>query len=89
VSVREPTRYLFSNPPLSEEAHYVERLRMTAPGRIESVMTIEDPVALSKPWVIELVYVHAPGLDRLIQDPYDNDRSELEGEVFTIVPPKE
>jgi hypothetical protein len=30
-----------------------------------------------------------PGLDRLINDDYDNDRSELEGDVFTIVPPKD
>jgi hypothetical protein len=89
VSVRYPTRYFFSNPPLSEEAHYVERLRKTGPDRIESVMTIEDPVTLARPWVIELVYTRVPGLDRLINDDYDNDRSELEGEVFTIVPPKD
>ena len=49
VSVRKPDRYFFSNPPLSEQAHYVERLRMTGKDRIESVITIEDPVTLSKP----------------------------------------
>jgi len=52
-------------------------------------MTIVDPVTLARPWVIELVYVRATGLDRLIHDDYDNDRSEVEGETFTIVPPKE
>jgi hypothetical protein len=89
VSVRDPNRYFFSSPPLSEQAHYVERLRMTGPDRIESVMTIEDPVALAERWVVELVYVRATGLDRLINDDYDNDRSEVDGGVFTIVPPKE
>ena len=28
-------------------------------------------------------------LDRLINDDYDHDRSEVEGGFFTIVPPKE
>jgi hypothetical protein len=89
VSVRDPTRFFFSSPPLSEQAHYVERLRKTDPDRIESVMTIEDPVTLAEPWVIELVYVRATGLDRLVHDDYDNDRSELDGGIFTIMPPKE
>lgn len=89
VSVRNPNRYFFSAPPLSEEAHYVERLRMTGPGRIEYVMTIEDPVTLERPYTVELVYVHASGLDRLINDAYDNDRSEVENGLFTIVPAAE
>jgi len=89
VSVRNPNRYFFSSPPLSEEAHYVERLRMTGPDRIESVMTIEDPVALEQPYTVELVYVRASGLDRLINDAYDNDRSEVENGLFTIVPAAE
>jgi hypothetical protein len=89
VSVRDPNRYFFSNPPLSDQAHYVERLRMTGPDRIHSVMTIEDPVTLTARWVVELDYVRLTGLDRLIHDAYDNDRSEVEGGVFTIEPPKE
>ena len=87
VSVRDPNRYFFSSPPLSEQAHYVERLRMAGPDRIESVMTIEDPVTLERPFVVELVYERTAGLDRLIHDAYDNDRSEVENGVFTIVPP--
>jgi hypothetical protein len=89
LSVRKPDRYFFSNPPLSEQAHYVERLRMTGKDRIESTITIEDPVTLSKPWVVNLVYERAKGLDRLIHDDYDNDRSAVENGVFTIEPPKE
>ena len=87
LSVRDPTRFFFSSPPLSEEARYLERIRMTGPNRIESVMTIEDPVTLSEPWVIELSYVPA-GSDRLIHDDYANDRSEVDGETFTIVTPE-
>lgn len=89
VSVREPTRYFFSSPPLSEEARYVERIRMAAPDRIESVMTIEDPVTLAEPWVVELSYVPATGSDRLIHDDYANDRSEVDGATFTIAAPND
>jgi hypothetical protein len=89
VSVRDPNRYFFSNPPLSDQAHYVERIRMIGPDRIESVMTIEDPTTLTKPWVIQLAYVRATGLDRMINDDYDNDRSEVENGLFTILPPNE
>jgi len=89
VSVRNPNRYFFSSPPLSEQAHYVERLRMTSKDRIESVMTIEDPVTLTAPWVVNLVYVRATGLDRMIHDDYDNDRSEVEDGLFTILPAEE
>jgi hypothetical protein len=87
LSVRDPTRYFFSSPPLSEQARYVERIRMTAPDRIESVITIEDPVTLAEPWVVELSYVPASGSDRLIHDDYANDRSEVDGDVFTIAAP--
>jgi hypothetical protein len=86
VSVRNPNRYFFSSPTLSEQARYVERLRKVGPDRIEAVMTIEDPVTLSAPWVINLAYTRAAGLDRMIHDDYDNDRSEVEGGLFTIVP---
>lgn len=86
VSVRDPTRFFFSSPPLSEEARYVERIRQTAPDRIESIMTIEDPVTLSEPWVIKLSYVPAVESDRLIHDDYANDRSEVDGGTFTITP---
>ena len=89
VSVRNPNRYFFSSPPLSEQARYVERLRKTGPDRIESVMTVTDPVALSAPWVVNLVYERAKGLDRMINDDYDNDRSEVEDGLFTILPPEE
>jgi hypothetical protein len=34
----------------SEKMHIVERFRMTGPDRMEIVTTIEDPLALAKPW---------------------------------------
>lgn len=86
VSVRDPGQYMFFSPPFSDDAHYVQRLRMTAPDRIESEMTVEDPATLTEPFVVNIAYVRAPNMDRLILDSFVNDRSELDGDVFTIVP---
>ena len=36
--------------PLSDQAHFSERLRLVAPGRIEMRMTITDPQLLTEPW---------------------------------------
>jgi len=85
VSVKRPG--LLPMPPmLSEQAHYVERLRKTAPDRIESQLTIEDPSVLAKPWVIKVVYRRTTTVDRLIHDTFDNDRTEIDGDKMTIAP---
>ncbi len=49
-------------------------------------ITIEDPETLTAPWSEKMVYLRAPALDRLIHEDFGNDRSELDGDVFTIVP---
>jgi hypothetical protein len=53
--------------PLSEQAHFVERLRLVAPGRIEGEITITDPVTLTAPWTVKFAFVPA-GIDRLIHE---------------------
>ena len=84
VSVKHPPDYMLIAPPLSEEARYVERIRMTAPDRIENQFTITDPVTLKAPWTITVVYRPAVGMDRLIHEIYENDRSSLEDGFWTI-----
>jgi hypothetical protein len=86
VSVREPNKYFGISAWLSDQAHYSERLRMTAPDRIEGEMTIVDPATLSAPWVVELRYKRAEGWDRLLHDAYDNDRTGFDGDFYTIEP---
>jgi len=89
ISVREPNKYFGVSAWLSADAHYTERLRMTAADRIEGEMTIVDPATLSGPWVIKLNYKRADGWDRLIHDAYDNDRTGFDGDFYTIGPPKD
>ncbi len=86
VSVREPDKYFGIVAPLSDQAHYTERLRQVSPDRIEGEMTIEDPVTLSAPWVVKLTYKRAEEFDRLIHDSYFNDRTGFDGDFYTIKP---
>jgi hypothetical protein len=88
ISVREPIKYFQMVPPFSDEAHYVERLRLTAPDRIETEITVEDPTILAQPLVVKSAYKRTPNLDRLMHDAFENDRSEVDGGAFTILPTK-
>ena len=89
ISVREPVKFFQMVPPFTDQAHYTERLRMTAPDRIETAITVEDPLTLTRPWTVKTFYQRTPNLDRLIHDAFDNDRSVVEGDAFTIAPPKD
>lgn len=82
VSVRYDPGFNAAAPPLSDQAHFVERLRLVAPGQIESEMTITDPVTLAAPWTIRIIYI-STGIDRLVHDAFD-DRIDTAGR--TIVP---
>jgi len=85
VGVRFDPSFNAAAPPLSEQAHFVERLRLTAPGRIENEITITDPATLATPWIVHVAYIPA-GIDRLVQDAYQ-DRNDTAGQ--TIAPPAE
>jgi hypothetical protein len=89
VSVKDPLDYFFLAPPVSEQARFVERLRMTAPDRIESDITIEDAATLTRPWNLKMVYRRMESVDRLIHEAFDNDRTGFDGQSFTIEPTKQ
>jgi hypothetical protein len=44
-------------PSLSDEASFIERIRMTGPDTIEDDATIYDPLALRQPWHSEIEFV--------------------------------
>ena len=87
IEVKNPNNYFHGAPPLSEKAHYVQRIRMTAPDRLEDDITITDPVTLSEPWVSHLTFEPAEGFERIVYDNFDNDRTDSEG--GTIKPPQD
>ena len=75
--------------PLTDDARFVERIRLTGPDHMEVEMRIEDPAVLSAPWVVRFSYHKAKGLDRLIHNVFENDRSVVEGDSLTIAPPQD
>jgi len=74
-------------PMLSERAHFTERIRMVTPDRIEDELTVEDPVALARPWRTTIPYARMKGLDRMVHgDCGENDRNPVVDGKLTIAP---
>lgn len=88
IAVKNPHDYFHGAPPLSEKAHYVQRIRMESPTKLVDDITITDPVTLTKPWTAHLTFMPAEGFDRIVYDTYDNDRTEC-GRNSSIAPPKD
>jgi hypothetical protein len=86
IMVTNPNEFFQGGPPLSEQAHYVERIRLDG-DKLRAEMTIEDPVTLSAPWRARLSWVRDEGFDRMIQVDWNNDRTGSDGETNTIEPP--
>jgi hypothetical protein len=86
IMVTNPNEFFQGGPPLSEEAHYVERIRLDG-ETLRAEVTIEDPVTLSAPWVARLAWVRDEGFDRMIQVDWNNDRTGTDGDTNTIEPP--
>jgi hypothetical protein len=89
VAVRNPLDYFYFAPPLSGNAHYLERIRRTSPDSMEMEMIIEDPENLTGPWTTHWALNREQFVDSLVHDVQSNDRTAVEGGVFTIQPPKE
>jgi hypothetical protein len=86
IMVSEPNRFFQGNVPLSEQAHYRERIRMDGDKLVDE-WTIEDPVTLSGPWKAKVNLVREPAFDRMIEVNWDNDRTGNNGTENTIEPP--
>jgi hypothetical protein len=74
-------------PSLSEQAHFTERIRMTGPDTFEDQLTIEDPVALTKPWKVTIPYERVKELDRMVHGLCDeNDRNPVVDGKIVVAP---
>lgn len=81
--VSTPSDYFHGAPPFSEEARYVERIRLEG-DRLVSDVTVTDPVTLTEPWNASVSWLRDEGFDRMIQIDWDNDRTSFDGEYNTI-----
>jgi hypothetical protein len=77
----------FVSPDLSEQAHFVERLRQLDRDHMQNDMTIEDPARLARPWRLTLRYRRVTDMDRLIAtNCTENDRNPVVNGKVTIAP---
>jgi hypothetical protein len=84
IMVKTPSEFFHGAPPLSEQARYVERIRLDG-ERLVADVTITDPVTLAEPWNVSLSWIRDQGFDRMIQVDWDNDRTGVdENGVNTI-----
>jgi hypothetical protein len=60
VSMRGDTQYDRTGAPHSDQVHLVERMRLVDPDTLENDMTIEDPVAFTRPWHVNRRYRRLP-----------------------------
>jgi hypothetical protein len=86
IMVSNPNEFFQGNVPLSEQAHYQERIRLDG-EKLATEWTIEDPVTLTGPWKARVMLVREPGFDRMIEVNWDNDRTGSDGAQNTIEPP--
>lgn len=84
VLVTDPSSFFHGAPPFSEEARYMERIRLDGPDRLTLEFTVTDPVTLSAPWTSQAAWVRDPGFDRSIILAWDNDRTGNDDGVNTI-----
>jgi hypothetical protein len=87
IGVREDVKFVQA--PHSAQMKVTERLRLTAPDRLENKITIEDPGVLAKPYVFTFGYKRNPGY-RIMEYICDNNRNRVgaDGSVGMEVTPK-
>jgi hypothetical protein len=86
IMASEPNAFFQGNVPLSDQAHYRERIRLDG-DKLVTEWTVEDPVTLSGPWKAKVTLIRETSFDRMIEVNWDNDRTGQEGDVNTIEPP--
>ena len=73
---------------LSEQVHFIERIRMLSHDLIEDQITIDDPVALTRPWQFTQRFRRVMSINRMVvEDCIGNDRDPVVNGKFTVTAP--
>lgn len=72
---------------LTQQAHFIERMRMIDPGHLEDQMTIIDPANLTGPWHMRRTYERVQHIHRMVyEDCEGQDRNPIVNHRFTLTP---
>jgi len=77
IGVREDVRFM--GIPHTAQMKVIERLRLTAPDRLENKITIEDPSVLAKPYAFTFGYKRNPEY-KILEYICDNNRSRFDAD---------
>lgn len=75
----------------SDKMHIVERFRLTAPDTLEVVTTIDDPLALAKPWTTSRIFKRHTNwtIDEYICEQNNRNQADQNGKAgIELTPPK-
>jgi hypothetical protein len=85
---RTPGPFMLGTPiGLSEQAHFVEHMRLVDRNTLEDQLTIEDPLRLWAPWKLTFRFARAADLDRMIPYDCEADRNPIVNGKIVIKPP--
>jgi hypothetical protein len=73
---------------MSDQLHFVERFRMVSPDELDDAFTLEDPVALTKPFEITFKFVRVKDATRMIDETEcdsTTDRNPIVNGRFTSI----
>ncbi len=71
---------------LSEQAHFIERVRQIDRDTLQDQLTINDPPRLLRPWTVTLRFTRVRDLDRFISFDCEEDRDPTENGNSTSAP---
>lgn len=73
--------------PMSDQLHFMERIRMIDHDHMQIDYTVEDPIALTKPMHATIVHKRVTDFDRMIEetDCEENERDPIVNGRFTTV----
>jgi len=73
---------------LTQQAHFIERMRMIDEGHLEDQMTIIDPANLTAPWHMRRTYERVQHIHRMVyEDCEGEERNPIVNGKFTLAPP--
>jgi len=81
---------LYTIVPMSEQLHFVERIRMVNRNEMQIKFTTEDPVALAKPLEVMVTWERVTDTNRMVNenecDPATERNPVINGRITTVVP---
>jgi hypothetical protein len=73
---------------MSDQMHFVERMRMAGPDELRDEFTLEDPVALTEPYVVTFSFARVTETNRMIDETEcdsSTDRNPIVNGRFTAI----